>query len=159
MRCLNEHLARRANEEDGCRGRFWEGRFKTQALLDEAAVLTCMSYVDLNPVRAAMAETPEASDFTSIQQRIREYAADDESSPIKEESAMRVPLMPLVKQSKDAHHNALGFTHLDYLELIDWAGRVMREDKRGAISKNVLNRTYLIGHPSFIGKDRTPIIY
>jgi len=124
-------------KKDGCPFcLLWEGRFKTQALLDEAAVLTCMSYVDLNPVRAAMAETPEASDFTSIQQRILYYSAGEESTPINEESATRVPLMPLVKQSKDAHPNALGFAFLDYLELIDWAGRVIREDKRGAISRH-----------------------
>jgi REP element-mobilizing transposase RayT len=137
MRSLNEHLARRANEEDRCKGRFWEGRFRSQALLDEAAVLTCMSYVDLNPVRAGIAEAPEDSDFTSIQQRLRRYTqGDTKLTPPFEASPTTVPLMPLVKQSKDPHKNAIGFSTRDYLELVDWAGRAVREGKRGAIPES-----------------------
>lgn len=70
MRALNEPIARMANREDGCTGRFWEGRFKCQALLDEQAVLSCMAYVDLNPVRAGMCETLRDSEHTSIPYRL-----------------------------------------------------------------------------------------
>jgi len=70
---LNEFIARAANKEDSVKGRFWEARFKCQALLDEAAIAACMVYVDLNPIRAGLAGTPEESDFTSIQERIRAW--------------------------------------------------------------------------------------
>ena len=57
-------------KEDKCTGHFWEARFKSQALRSEKALLSCMVYVDLNPIRAAMANTPEESDYTSIQERV-----------------------------------------------------------------------------------------
>jgi REP element-mobilizing transposase RayT len=137
MRSLNEHLARRANAEDGCKGRFWEGRYKSQALLDDAAVLTCMSYVDLNPVRAGMADTPETSDFTSIQQRIRALAREDQEHEGSACEGDEPRLTVLGREGDDPHANAVAFTTEDYLELVDWTGRAIREDKRGAIPESI----------------------
>lgn len=127
MRCLNEHLARKANAEDQCTGRFWEGRFKSQALLDEAGLLTCMAYVDLNPVRARIASTPEESDYTSIQERI--------SVVKKDESTMQLKEFHLPERQND--DRALPFSYNDYLELVDWSGRAIRADKRGYIAEDV----------------------
>ncbi len=76
---LNEYIARAANKEDKVKGRFWESRFKCQVLLDDAAIVACMVYVDLNPIRAGLAATPEDSDFTSIQERIRAWQKERET--------------------------------------------------------------------------------
>jgi hypothetical protein len=78
---LNEFIARAANQEDQVKGRFWESRFKCQALLDEAAIVACMAYVDLNPIRAGKAATPEQSNFTSIQERIRAWQKATMTAP------------------------------------------------------------------------------
>ena len=129
MRCLNEHLAREANKEDGCKGRFWEGRYKSQALLDEAALLTCMAYVDLNPVRAKMAKTPEASDYTSVQERAEQATGNTARKQVTH-------LKPLRSQGQNPDQ-AVPFALSSYLELVDWSGRIVRRDKRGNIAAEI----------------------
>lgn len=131
MRCLNETISRRANAEDDCTGRFWEGRFKSQALLDEAALLSCMAYVDLNPVRAGIAESLEDSNFTSIQERLRQIAGDlEEADPLVESS-----LLPFWEGRSIGPDSGLLPHHLrDYIELVDCTGRVTRPGKRGFLA-------------------------
>jgi REP element-mobilizing transposase RayT len=133
MRCLNEHVAVQANKEDNCKGRFWEGRFKSQALLDETALLACMVYVDLNPIRAAISATPENSDFTSIQQRLMTLAK------AKNNQASQPPqLLPFTKyQPHSWKQIGLPFKLIDYFELVEWTGRCIREGKRGAIPAHI----------------------
>jgi hypothetical protein len=131
MRCMNEHLALKANAEDNCKGRFWEGRFKSQALLDEGALLTCMSYVDLNPIRAGLAETPEGSDFTSIQERIEIYAKQQKAKQGSEHQPTKLQSFKGTQANNLAKE--IDFELSDYLRLVDWTGRAIREDKKGAI--------------------------
>jgi REP element-mobilizing transposase RayT len=124
MRDLNEYIAREANKEDKCTGRFWEGRFKSQALLDESAVLACMAYVDLNPIRAKMETTPETSKHTSIKKR---------AQAVKNEKRQPTQLMPFVGNPRQDMPKGIAFSLKDYCELVDSTGRCIREDKAGYI--------------------------
>jgi len=122
MRCLNEPMARFANNEDECSGRFWQGRFHCQALLDQRALLKCMAYVDLNPIRAGLATKPELSPHTSIRARI---AGEDSH------------LLPFARSQGSAKEH-IPIQHLDYLQLVDWTGRQLRASKAGRIPENIL---------------------
>jgi len=147
MKCLNEPIARRANSEDNATGHFWQARFSSQALLDEAAVLTAMAYVDLNPIRAGIAETPETSDFTSVQQRIEAWqnrqksATKDENAPKTGDAtsldATIVELLEFSDDSKEGTENAIPYSITDYLELVDWSGRAIVEGKKGFIPEQL----------------------
>lgn len=120
MRFLNEPIARRANREDGCTGHFWEARFKCQALLDDAAVLACMAYVDLNPIRAGLAVDLPGSPHTSVQRRLAD------STPVE----ATTPLQPVAGATSPPSMPA---TLAEYLDLTDWTGRMVRAGKRGLI--------------------------
>ena len=99
-----------------------------------------MAYVDLNPIRAAMATTPEQSDYTSIQERI-ERPADSCLRPLAEKEG-----------------NAIPFSLKDYLELVDWGGREVKRNKRGYIPANappILTRLRMDAAPvlDYLAKD------
>jgi REP element-mobilizing transposase RayT len=146
MKCLNEHISRQANKEDNCTGKFWEGRFKSQALLDETALLSCMAYVDLNPIRAGIAKNVQESDFTSIQERFIQYNAytRGKNNPHKEYTTPAQPnaLLPF---SGVYDSYALPFSHRDYFELVDWSGRHIDPKKIGHIESKEPKLLGLIG--------------
>ncbi len=140
MRCLSQPIARQANLEDKCTGKFWESRFHSQALKTDEARLSCMAYVDLNPIRAGMEDTPETSDYTSIQERIKPVFCLEDAIQSQTKSgdlkAFNTPLKPLLHFEGNVTNQpqtGILFNLQDYLGLIDWIGRIIRNDKRGFI--------------------------
>ena len=128
MRVVNERIARRANAEDDCTGSFWEGRFKSQALLDDQALLSCMAYVDLNPIRANQATGLKQSDYTSVKRRIA--------------AVMGTKDLPSCIESfvgNQADRMGIPYGLKDYLDLVQWSGKIIRPDKSGYIPEAAPN--------------------
>ena len=106
-----------------------------------------MAYVDLNPIRAGIAETPEASDFTSVQQRIEAWqrrqksAANDEKVPERDDTtsldATIIKLLAFSDDNNDNAENTIPYSTTDYLELVDWSGRAIVEGKKGCIPEQL----------------------
>jgi REP element-mobilizing transposase RayT len=156
MKAVKERVARRANKEDDCTGHFWEGRFRSIPLLDQAAVISCMAYVDLNPVRAAISDRPERSDFTGIQDRCN--ARQDQQKAVALLNEPRTNIVPSLRSAAklrsaqgpehglwiapiaacaiDGHQDTISSD--DYIQLVDATGRIIRGDKRGAIPPHLL---------------------
>jgi hypothetical protein len=136
MRCLHQPIARQANLEDKCTGKFWESRFTSQALKTEEAMLSCMGYVDLSPVRAEIAASPETSSYTSIKERINpgfriNQAVQDQqqSGDLLDFKTLLKPLLHFEDDHESQPQAGIFFTFRDYLELVDWTGRIIRSDK------------------------------
>jgi len=148
MKCLNEPIARQANAEDGCTGHFWEARFHSQPLRSEAALLTAMAYVDLNPIRAGIARTPEQSEYTSIKARIenniRKSTHSSAVSRLFEQREVRHfelpvrPLMPFADESQYPAQPTLSINQGEYLKLVDQTGRISVNGKRGRIDASLV---------------------
>ena len=118
MSNISQYIACKANKEDQCTGRFWEGRLKTQALLDKAALIACMAYVDLNPICVT---PPESWKHTSLNQRIEAVnSANNLFTFAGDNCAAITPGLP--------------FQVNDYLELIDITGEMIKTGRRDSIN-------------------------
>jgi len=150
MKALKEAISRRANAEDRCSGAFWEGRYKSVPLLDQAALVACMAYVDLNPIRAKVAKTPEASRFTGAYERIRARQTMRKAAALRRQGdadgARKLMQKAGIDQRLRNEDKASWLTPIaccqidgsplsldDYLTLVDATGRIIRGDKRGHI--------------------------
>jgi hypothetical protein len=145
MKCLKEPLSRMVNRQEKKRGAFFEGRFKSIAILDEAALLATCAYIDLNPVAAGLAAVPEAGEHTSIKQRVEHVTAQERVEDVTaaaqgsvaagarssglEQSLWLCPIEDRRRVDSTREGMIEGFTLGNYLLLVDCTGRLFREGK------------------------------
>ena len=167
MRLLCQHVGQRANHETKETGKFWEARFRAVRLLDESALLACVAYVDLNPIRAALAELIEESDFTSAKKRLealllesvdntdaksdctiaRNSSLPDRSlAPIHvDERNGQLGPQPSSNSARCSDKGFLNMTAVEYLQLLDWTARQLLPDKRGSTPEDAPDILHRVG--------------
>jgi len=144
MAILTENIARRANAEDSCSGKFWQSNYRHRECTDMNSILLCGIYVDLNPIKAGEATSPKTARYTSAYQRIqaqsqrknaknrsdgwlgelawKDETASDETTAFSSQSKRRASDMGLIPISVE-----------DYLKLLNWSAGQLRSGKRSTI--------------------------
>ncbi len=151
MKCLKEPLSRLVNREENCRGTFFEGRFKSIAILDDESLLTVAAYIDLNPLAAGMVSLPEQSPHTSIKERIDNVVAQGRLRDVEAIRNGSVQAQKVSEGIEEDHwlipiedrrrHGAIragikeGFTLGQYLMLVDCSSRMVRDGKANVPSE------------------------
>ena len=156
MRLVCQRIAQRANREDEQSGKFWQSRYRAVRLLDEEAILAGAAYVDLNPIRAAIADSLETSAHTSLQRRIEalrtdlarapQYDSQSEESLPQPADGFLCPLeiddcqdelgpRPSASGQRCSDKGFLAMPTAAYLELLDWTARRLVPGKSGATSE------------------------
>jgi hypothetical protein len=163
-RLLDQRIARRCNDEDKATGRFFEDRFKAIPLLDDESIAACAVYIDLNLIRAAIAETVELSDHTSGQLRAKALkaraeqalvatcdSASSQESTVNPECTCDAFLSPICVSAVSSDPGPMpsrsglrcsdkGFLQMseaDYVQLLDWTARYAAPGKRGTTSEDL----------------------
>jgi hypothetical protein len=145
MKCLKEPLSRLVNKAEKCSGAFFEGRFKSIAVLDEEALLSVCAYIDLNPVAAGIAPTPESSEHTSVKARLDHVqqqgrvadlqaarqgsVAGSRAAKKLEEALWLIPIEDRRRVDSKREGMLTGFTLGNYLMLVEHTGRMLRDGK------------------------------
>jgi hypothetical protein len=137
LRLIKQGVSRRANTQDGCTGHFWEKRFTSVSLLDAAAVLACMVYVDLNPFRAAMVKDPLKAIYTSIRHRVVRADGAGRSDHNADDHALggRLAAMPQCApaNSWSGEFPGWGISEQDYVNLVRETALSANRNARGAV--------------------------
>jgi len=145
MKSLKEPLSRMVNKAEKCTGAFFEGRFKSIAILDEEALLAVCAYIDLNPVAAGIAPTPEESLHTSAKARVDHVKAEGRLEDLRgakqgsvvgsrrakklEDALWLIPIEDRRRIDSKREGMLEGCTLGNYLMLVEYTGRLLRDGK------------------------------
>jgi hypothetical protein len=149
MAILCENVARRANHEDGCEGRFFESRFKCRECTDLNALLVCGVYVDLNPYRAGEVDNPVGSPYTSVYQRLQAQALRKNAANRPDGWLGELTLAPERKVDEvlaDASRTGRRASDLgmlpvsldDYVRLLRWTAKQLKNGQRATIPADLV---------------------
>jgi REP element-mobilizing transposase RayT len=141
MGALKEAIAVVCNLVDRCTGNFWQGRFRARRLADVAELLVCSLYVNMNPIRAGLAQTPETAEHTSTYARMQDRRSGDPNLP---SSGWLSPVHVdgdgydgVGARRRASNKGFLDVSFVEFLQLLDALVRRERIERSGGTSQDL----------------------